>query len=84
MLNKFKSKLKKNTEIVALSALVLITIISTTYYNFNKNKIYNNYKDTVHNIYLKKTIDNFFNNLEPKFKKINHIISTGETFNNIL
>ena len=61
MLNKFKSKLKKNTEIVALSVLVLITIIFTTYYNYNKKNIYNNYKDVVHNIYLKKTIDNFFN-----------------------
>jgi murein DD-endopeptidase MepM/ murein hydrolase activator NlpD len=84
MLNKFKLKLKKNTEIVALSVLVLITIIFTTYYNYNKKNIYNNYKDVVHNIYLKKTIDNFFNNLEPKFKKVNHAISTGETFNNIL
>jgi murein DD-endopeptidase MepM/ murein hydrolase activator NlpD len=84
MLNKFKSKLKKNTEIVALSVLVLVTIISTTYYNYNKKNIYNNYKDVVHNIYLKKTIDNFFNNLEPKFKKVNHVVSPGETFNNIL
>ena len=60
MLNKIKAKLKKETELVALSVLVLITIISTTYYNYSKNKIYNNYKNTINNIYLKKTIDHIF------------------------
>ena len=84
MFNKIKSKLKKETEIVALSLLILITIISTTYYNFNKQKIYKNYKNLIENIYLKKTLDHLFDNLEPKFKKINHPVSTGETFDNIL
>ena len=55
MLSKIKTKLKKETEIVALGLLILITIISTTYYNYNKKKIYNNYKNTINNIYLKKT-----------------------------
>ena len=84
MLNKFKEKLKKNTEIVALSILLLTTIISTTYYNYNKNKIYSNYKNTLSNIYLKKTLDHLFNSLEPKFLKIEHKILSGETFDNIL
>ena len=84
MFNKLKSKLKKNTEIVALGLLILITIISTTYYNQSKKKIYKNYKNTINNIYLKKTINHFLNTLEPKFKKITHTISVGETFNSIL
>ena len=84
MFNKLKRKLKNNTEIVALGLLVLITIISTSYYNYVKNKIYNNYKTTINNVYLKKTINHFFDNLEPKFKKVNHKISLGETFDNIL
>ena len=84
MLNKFKVKLKKNTEILALSILLVITIISTTYYNYNKNKIYNNFKNTINNIYLKKSLNYFFNNLEPKFKRIEHKVSLGETFDNIL
>ena len=84
MLNKLKSKIKKNTEILALSLLIVVTIISTSYYNYNKKKIYNNFKNTVNNIYLKKTITHLFNNLEPRYKKINHRVSTGETFNNIL
>jgi len=84
MLNKIKIKIKKNTEIIALSLLIIITIISTTYYNYSKTKIYNNYKNTISNIYLKKTLNHLFNNLEPKFKKINHKILEGETFDSIL
>ena len=84
MIKKIKLKIKKNTEIFALALLVLITIISTTYYNYNKTKVYENYKNTINNVYLKKTLDHLFNNLEPKFKKISHQISPGETFDNIL
>ncbi len=84
MLNKIKLKIKNNTEIVALGLLIIITVISTSYYNFIKKKVYTNYKTTINNIYLKKTINHIFDNLEPKFKKINHKISSGDTFDNIL
>ena len=84
LLNKLKLKIKKNTEIFALSLLIIITITFTTYYNYSKNKIYNNYINTINNVYLKKTVTHIFNNLEPKFKKIEHLVSKGETFNNIL
>ena len=84
MFNKLKSKIKKHTEIVALTALILITIVSTSYYNQSKKKIYKNYKNTINNVYLKKTITHFFNSLEPKFKKVTHTINVGETFNSIL
>ena len=84
MLNKIKTLIKKNTEIFALSFLVLVTIVSTNYYNYNKKKILSEYKNLINNIYLKKTVDNIFNNLEPKFKKIDHQISAGDTFVSIL
>ncbi len=84
MLNKIKQQLKKNNEIVALALLILITVISTSYFNFNKNKIHLSYKNLLNNIYLKKTIYHFFDNLEPKFKKVNHKVSPGETFDSIL
>ncbi len=84
MMNKIKLSVKKNAEILALGLLVLITIISTTYYNQSKKKIYQNYKNTLHNVYFKKTINHVFNNLEPKFKKIEHKIQPGETFDSIL
>ena len=74
MFAKFKTKIKKNSEIFALSLLLIITIISTTYYNYNKTKIYNNYKDTINNVYFKKFIIHLLQNLEPKFKKVEHKI----------
>ena len=80
----FVSLIKKNTEIVALGFLIIITIVSTTYYNNSKKKIYNNYKNIISNIYLKKTINHLFDNLEPRFKIINHKITNVETFDNIL
>ena len=84
MFNKVKKKIKNNTEIIALGLLLLTTILSTTYYNFNKQKIYNNYKNIVNNIYFKKTINHIFENLEPKFKTVTHKINEGETFDKIL
>ena len=76
--------IKRNTEIVALGILLLLTIISTTYYNNSKKKIYFNYKDIISNVYLKKTVNHLFDNLEPRFKVIHHKVSNGETFDNIL
>ncbi len=84
MLNKIKKKLRSNTEIIALGLLLITTILSTTYYNFNKQKIYNNYKNIINNVYFKKTINHVFGNLEPKFKTITHRIKEGETFDKIL
>ena len=84
MLNKIKRKFKNNTEIIALGLLLLTTILSTTYYNFNKQKIYNNYKNIINNVYFKKTLNHVFGNLEPKFKTITHKINEGETFDKIL
>tara|TARA_B100001057_G_scaffold10999_1_gene10420 strand:+ start:245 stop:1537 length:1293 start_codon:yes stop_codon:yes gene_type:complete len=84
MLNKIKSLIKKNTEIFALSFLLIITIISTNYYNHNKSKILNEYKNLINNVYFKKTTISLLDNLEPKFKKVTHKISPGETFDNIL
>ena len=84
MLEKIKSKIRKNTEIFALSLLIIVTVISTSFYNQSKKEILNNYKNTINNVYLKKTLNHFFNNLEPKFKEINHKVTSGETFQNIL
>ena len=84
MLDKIKKKLKSNTEIIALGLLIITTVLSTTYYNFNKQKIYNNYKNIINNVYFKKTVSNIFDNLEPKFKTISHKINEGETFDKIL
>ena len=84
MINKFKLKFKNKNEIIALILLLSITVILTSYYNYTKLKISNSFKEVINNIYFKKTVNHFLNNLEPKFKKINHKILPGETFNIIL
>ena len=84
MIKKLKAKLEKNLEILGLALLILITIIFTSYYNFNKKKIYNNYNNLLDNVYFKKSLNQILNNLEPRFKKIEHRISVGETFDKIL
>ena len=84
MINQLKLKFKIKNEILALIILVIITSFSTAYYNYTKNKIYQNHKEIIENIYLKKTINHIFSKLEPRFKKISHKIQAGETFNNIL
>ena len=80
----FINKLKKKIEILFLGLLVLITAISSNYFYSEKNKINNNYYNIIENIYLKKTLNQIVNNLEPKYKKINHKIKAGETFDKIL
>ena len=84
MLQKFKTKFTRNLEITILGFLIFLTIISTSYYNYDKKKIISNYKDTINNVYLKKTIDHIFDTLEPRFKKIEHKILAGQTFDQIL
>ncbi len=84
MISSFQKILKKNTEILALFILIVISVISTKYFNYNKNKIISVYVDSLNNIYFKKTLNHFIDNLEPRFNKINHTISQGETFDIIL
>ena len=82
--NKIIKLIKRNVEITFLSLLLLITITSTTFYNDNKKLINNNYKDLINNIYFKKSINQIFNNLTPRYKSVDHKISSGETFDKIL
>ena len=84
MFSKIKYKIKNKNEIIALIFLLILTITLTTYYNYTKKKIQISYNEIINNIYFKKTTNHFLNKLEPKFKKIKHKISGGETFDNIL
>ena len=61
MFNKIKIKIKNKNEIFALVILIFITVILTSYYNYTKNKINNNYIEIINNIYFKKTANYFFN-----------------------
>ncbi len=84
MFKNFKLKLKKNLEISALISLIFFITVSTSYFNYSKNKHAKTYNDFIDNIYFKKTLTHIIENLEPKYKKTKHKIQSGETFDKIL
>ena len=84
MIKIFKINLKKNLEISLLIYICVLTIFSTSYFNYHKKKNNQNLSNFANNLYLKKTLDNIFDNLEPKNKKIIHKIRSGETIDKIL
>ena len=82
--NKIIKLIKKNIEIILLFLLLAITVASTTIYNNKKILINENYKDVINNIYFQKSVKQIFDNLTPRYKSIDHKISSGETFDKIL
>ena len=84
MLKNFKYKFRKNFEIFGLVTIILITAISTSYFNYKKKNNIEASINFVDNIYFKKTLNHIINNLDPKFKKIKHKVRSGETFDKIL
>ena len=76
--------LTKNKVIITLFLVIAITVSSSTYQNYNKNLVSENYNNLFSNLYFKKTINHIIDNLEPKYKKIDHKILSGETFDKIL
>ncbi|WP_440910954.1 peptidoglycan DD-metalloendopeptidase family protein [Candidatus Pelagibacter sp.] len=84
MLKYLITKIKKKIEIFGLIILILITVISTTYFNYKKEEHQKVFHNLINNIYFKKTLTHIVKNLEPKYKKIKHEIKPGETFDKIL
>jgi murein DD-endopeptidase MepM/ murein hydrolase activator NlpD len=84
MLKKLTSLFFNKSKILVLISLIILVTIFTIlsgYQTILKNRKHNNF---VNNIYLKKTLKEIINNLEPKYKKYNHKIKSGETFDKIL
>ena len=84
MIKNFKNKIKANFKILNLISIVAFTIIFTIFFIQSQKKSAENYDNILENIYLKKTLKHLVNNLEPKYKRINHRIKSGETFDKIL
>jgi len=74
----------KNLKILGLIFLIIFTIVIATLSNHQKTINKNQYNNFINNIYLKKTLNEIVNNLEPRYKKYNHKIKSGETFDKIL
>ena len=83
MLKNFKHKFKKILKFW-ISYLIILTAISSNYYNYKKNINQKTYNNIIDNVYLNKTLKYVIENLEPKYKKIKHKIKAGETFDKIL
>ncbi len=84
MIKNFRTKIKQNYEIFFLISLIFITVTTTSYFNYTKNKIENTYNSLIDNIYFQKTLNHIIDHLDPKYVKIKHKIKSGETFDKIL
>ena len=80
---KFQIFKKVNRSILLLTFSVFATLITLNYYNYKRNISEANIKNLINNIYFKKTLTNIFNVLEPKYERIEHTISKGETLDSI-
>ena len=74
----------KNLKSIGLLFLIMLTITMAIYSNQKENLSKNQNNDFINNIYFKKTLNEIVNNLEPRYKKYNHKIKSGETFDKIL
>ena len=84
MQKKLLSFFSKNLKILGLILLIFLTTIIATLSNQQKKLNENQYNNFINNVYLKKTLSEIINNLEPRYKKYNHKIKSGETFDKIL
>ena len=84
MLKKFKSSFFKNIKILGLIFFLFFTISVALYITHQKNLGLKKLDNLLNNIYLKNTLNEIIYNLEPRFKKYNHKIKSGETFGKIL
>ena len=83
-LSKIKLKIFKNKELFFLILLFFFSITSTKIYNLNKKQINKNYISLINNTYFQKNLEHIFDELQPRFKIINHTVKQGETFDKIL
>ena len=86
--NNIKSRiiniLKNNYQFFIFGFLIFFTLTVLYSFNLSKKKNENRINVFLNNIYLKKTVDNIFLNVKPKFKRINHKISKSETVGSVL
>ena len=73
-----------NLKSIGLIFLIILTVTIAVYSNQKENLSKNQNNDFINNIYFKKTLNEIVNNLEPRYKKYNHKIKSGETFDKIL
>ena len=75
---------KGNRTIFLLTLLMIFTIVAMNYHNYKKSTNKTNIKNLVNNVYFKKALTNIFNQFDPKYQRINHIVLKGQSLSNIL
>ncbi len=80
----FNKIFRKNLALICLVSLSILSIIVLLSYNNYKQIKVKKYDNVLHNIYLKKTLKNIFDKLDPKYQNIEHKIIAGDTFDKIL
>ena len=76
-------KISKNLEFIFVLILIIISIAITFIYNSSKSYSEKQYINLLNNLYFKKTANNFFNDLSPKYQKIEHTVQKNESINSI-
>ena len=84
MRKKFATLFFDNSRIILIVFLIIFTTIIGTFSAYQKKLRNNKFDNLIDNTYLKKTLKEIVNNLEPKYKTYNHKINSGETFDKIL
>ncbi len=83
-MRKLKKKLREYSLFIWLILLVLITLLCQHYYNKNIQNQATNFKKILNNIYFNKTLKEITSNLNPRYKLINYIVKSGDTYENII
>ena len=80
----FLEKLKKNYTIVIVFLTLSVTILVTSSYNKYLAYEKENYKKIINNIYFKKTIGHFLDDLNPKYTDKTYNVRAGDSLEKIL
>ena len=75
---------KGNRTIFSLTLLMIVAVIAMNYHNYKKNVNETKIKNLINNIYFKKTLSSIFDQLNPKFERVNHVVLKGQSLTNIL
>ena len=76
--------IKNNSYLILLISILFLTILVTNFYTIYKKNNEAKLLDTLDNLYLIKSINYIFENLNPRFTNIKFKIDKGDTFEKIL
>jgi len=76
--------IKNNSYLILLISILFFTILVTNFYTIYKKNNEAKLLDTLDNLYLIKSINYIFENLNPRFTNIKFKIDKGDTFEKIL